>query len=72
MLGNPEIDRWQPKMTINLHIAQNPRICGGPVFNSHGEVIGVNAAYIDGFSGGTLGVSSQALKPLILEAQKKH
>lgn len=45
---------------------------GGPVFNSHGEVIGVNAAYIDGFSGGTLGVSSQALKPLIVEAQKKH
>ena len=44
---------------------------GGPVFNSRGEVIGVNAAYIDGFSGGTLGVSSQALKPLIQEAQKK-
>jgi S1-C subfamily serine protease len=43
---------------------------GGPVFNSHGEVIGVNAAYIDGFSGGTLGVSSQALKPLIEKAQK--
>lgn len=44
---------------------------GGPVFNSRGEVIGVNAAYIDGFSGGTLGVSSQALKPLINQAQKK-
>jgi hypothetical protein len=44
---------------------------GGPVFNSRGEVIGVNAAYIDGFSGGTLGVSSQTLKPLIQEAQKK-
>jgi len=44
---------------------------GGPVFNSRGEVIGVNAAYIDGFSGGTLGVSSQALKPLIAQAQKK-
>ena len=44
---------------------------GGPVFNSRGEVIGVNAAYIDGFSGGTLGVSSQALKPLILRAQKQ-
>jgi S1-C subfamily serine protease len=44
---------------------------GGPVFNSRGEVIGVNAAYIDGFSGGTLGVSSQALKPLIEEAQRK-
>ncbi len=44
---------------------------GGPVFNSRGEVIGVNAAYIDGFSGGTLGVSSQALKPLIEQAQKQ-
>jgi hypothetical protein len=44
---------------------------GGPVFNSRGEVIGVNAAYIDGFSGGTLGVSSQSLKPLLEQAQKK-
>lgn len=43
---------------------------GGPVFNSHGEVIGVNAAYIDGFSGGTLGVSAQSLKPLIAQAQQ--
>jgi serine protease Do len=41
---------------------------GGPVFNSRGEVIGVNAAYIDGFSGGTLGVSAQSLVPLIKEA----
>jgi hypothetical protein len=41
---------------------------GGPVFNSRGEVIGVNAAYIDGFSGGTLGVSSESLRPLIKEA----
>jgi hypothetical protein len=44
---------------------------GGPVFNSRGEVIGVNAAYIDGFSGGTLGVSAQTLKPLIAQAQTK-
>jgi hypothetical protein len=45
---------------------------GGPVFNSAGEVIGINAAYIDGFTGGTLGVSVQALVPLIEAAQKKH
>jgi serine protease Do len=47
---------------------------GGPVFDSQGEVIGINAAYIDGFSGGTLGVSVQALQPLIVAAQKnmKH
>src|ERR1700731_4915618 len=38
---------------------------GGPVFNSNAEVIGVNSAYIDGFSGGTLGVSVRALQPLI-------
>jgi S1-C subfamily serine protease len=44
---------------------------GGPVFNSRGQVIGVNAAYIDGFSGGTLGVSVSALRPLIVAAQRK-
>ncbi len=44
---------------------------GGPVFGSHAEVIGVNSAYIDGFSGGTLGVSVDALRPLI-EAAKKN
>lgn len=44
---------------------------GGPVFDSSGEVIGVNAAYIDGFTGGTLGISSQALRTLIDEAHRK-
>jgi S1-C subfamily serine protease len=44
---------------------------GGPVFNSNAEVIGVNSAYIDGFSGGTLGVSADSLRPLIEAAQKK-
>jgi len=43
---------------------------GGPVFNSRGEVIGVNSAYMDGFSGGTLGVSVDSLRPLLQEAQK--
>ncbi len=43
---------------------------GGPVFNSKGEAIGVNAAYIDGFAGGTLGISVEALKPLIAEASR--
>ncbi|HVI07901.1 MAG TPA: serine protease [Candidatus Binatia bacterium] len=45
---------------------------GGPVFNSSGEVIGVNSAYIDGFSGGTLGVSVRALMPVIAEAGKER
>jgi len=45
---------------------------GGPVFNSNAEVIGVNSAYIDGFSGGTLGVSVVALKPLIEAAEKQR
>ncbi len=45
---------------------------GGPVFNSHSEVIGVNSAYIDGFSGGTLGFSADALRPLMAEAQKRQ
>ena len=44
---------------------------GGPVFNSHGEVLGINTAFIDGFAGGGLGIVSEALKPLILEAQRK-
>ena len=43
---------------------------GGPVFNTKGEVIGVNSAYMDGFSGGTLGVSVDSLRPLLQEAQK--
>jgi S1-C subfamily serine protease len=43
---------------------------GGPVFNSNAEVIGVNSAYIDGFSGGTLGFSVEALRPLIAGAEK--
>ncbi len=43
---------------------------GGPVFNAKGEVIGVNSAYMDGFSGGNLGVSVEALRPLLQEAQK--
>jgi S1-C subfamily serine protease len=44
---------------------------GGPVFNSNAEVIGVNSAYIDGFSGGTLGFSVDALRPVIAEAEKR-
>jgi S1-C subfamily serine protease len=43
---------------------------GGPVFNSRGEVIGVNSAYMDGFSGGTLGVSVDSLRTLLSESQK--
>ena len=43
---------------------------GGPVFNSRGQVIGVNAAFIDGFSGGTLGIGIESLRPLIAAAQK--
>jgi len=43
---------------------------GGPVFNAKGEVIGVNSAYMDGFSGGTLGVSVDSLRPLLDDAQK--
>ena len=43
---------------------------GGPVFNTKGEVIGVNSAFMDGFTGGTLGVSVESLRPLLQEAQK--
>ena len=45
---------------------------GGPVFNTRGEVIGINSAYMDGFSGGTLGVSVVALRPLLEAAAKQR
>ncbi len=43
---------------------------GGPVLNLRGEVVGINSAYIDGFSGGTLGITATELRPL-MEAAKK-
>ncbi len=43
---------------------------GGPVLNLRGEVVGINSAYIDGFSGGTLGITSGELLPLIDTAKK--
>jgi S1-C subfamily serine protease len=42
---------------------------GGPVLNLRGEVVGVNSAYIDGFSGGTLGITAGELRPLLETAQ---
>src|SRR6204780_4266486 len=45
---------------------------GGPGFHSNGEGDGVDSAYIDGFSGGTLGFSADALRPLIVEAEKRQ
>jgi len=41
---------------------------GGPVLNIHGQVVGINAAYIEGFSGGTLGIAASNLLPLIEKA----
>lgn len=38
---------------------------GGPVLNLRGEVVGINSAYIDGFSGGTLGITATQLRPLL-------
>jgi len=45
---------------------------GGPVFDRRGNVIGVNAAYLDGFSGSTIGIPVKALKPLIEAAEPRH
>jgi len=42
---------------------------GGPVLNSKGEVIGVNFAYLNGFSGSTLGISVDALRPVVHDAE---
>jgi S1-C subfamily serine protease len=43
---------------------------GGPVLNQRGEVVGINSAYIDGFSGGTLGITAVELLPLMETAQR--
>ncbi len=43
---------------------------GGPVLNARGEVVGINSAYIDGFSGGTLGISVTQLLPLVESLRK--
>jgi S1-C subfamily serine protease len=43
---------------------------GGPVLNLRGEVVGINSAYIDGFSGGTLGITAAGLRPLMETAQR--
>jgi S1-C subfamily serine protease len=42
---------------------------GSPVFNGHGEVIGVNTAFLTGFSGGGIGVSVTKLRPLLTRAR---
>jgi len=41
---------------------------GSPVFNANGEVIGVNTAFLDGFSGGGIGISATKLKTLLEHA----
>jgi hypothetical protein len=41
------------------------------VFDVRGRVIGVNTAYMDGFTGGTLGISVGALRPLV-EVARQH
>ncbi len=43
---------------------------GGPVLNTRGQVVGINSAYLDGFSGGTLGIAASDLLPLIDKATR--
>jgi len=43
---------------------------GGPVLNTRGEVVGINSAYLDGFSGGTLGIAAYDLIPLVEKATR--
>jgi len=45
---------------------------GGPVLNLRGEVVGINSAYIDGFSGGTLGITAAELRPLMETAKQNQ
>jgi S1-C subfamily serine protease len=43
---------------------------GGPILNLRGEVVGINSAYLDGFSGGTLGITAAELRPLMETAKR--
>jgi S1-C subfamily serine protease len=43
---------------------------GGPILNLRGEVVGINSAYIDGFSGGTLGITAAELRALMETAKR--
>jgi len=45
---------------------------GGPVLNMHGEVVGVNAALINGFDGTSLGVSVDALHDLLRKLEQRR
>jgi S1-C subfamily serine protease len=45
---------------------------GGPVLNMQGEVVGVNAALINGFDGTSLGVSVDALRDLLHKLEKRR
>jgi len=38
---------------------------GGPVLNLHGEVVGIDSAFIAGFVGGNVGISVDKIKPLL-------
>jgi hypothetical protein len=42
------------------------------VLNLRGEVVGINSAYIDGFSGGTLGITAAELRPLLETAKRNQ
>jgi S1-C subfamily serine protease len=43
---------------------------GGPVLNPEGEVVGVDSAYLDGFSGSTLGIAVEKLRPLVKQMRR--
>jgi len=45
---------------------------GGPVLNMQGEVVGVNAALINGFDGTSLGVSVDALHDLLRKVEYRR
>jgi S1-C subfamily serine protease len=51
--------------TVVYDAATAPGGSGGPVFNSRGEVVAVNSAYMSGFAGGTLGISVTPLRELL-------
>ncbi len=63
--------RWKSSLRLDAEsAAQSAAIC--PVFNYQGLVVGMNTAYLDGFSGSTLGISVRALRPAIEKALRER
>jgi S1-C subfamily serine protease len=58
------------RLIYDAHTARGSS--GGPVLNDRGEVIGMNAAYIEDFGGGNIGVPVSAVRSLLEAATRRN